>query len=77
MAGLPASQQAALEAAVAARDGIRQARRTYHAALLDAVTAGVSLLELAQAIGTQPRYVANAIQAHVEGDCGCQPGGPL
>lgn len=60
-----------LNAAKLARRALRSAREDYHLALVTAREAGATDAELAEVIGTEPRYIANAIRAHRAGECGC------
>lgn len=56
---------------VVARDNLRAAGRGYHLALVTAAGRGVSVSDLAAALGTSPHYVANTLHNHREGRCGC------
>jgi hypothetical protein len=66
------SNRAALDGAVSARKALQAHRRNYHLALLIARNAGWSDEELADALGTSPLYVGNAIRRHRAGECGCE-----
>lgn len=55
----------------AARERLRDARREYHSELVAAALAGLGSKTIAAALGTDPRYVTNAIRRHADGTCGC------
>jgi hypothetical protein len=55
----------------AARERLRDSRREYHSELVAAARAGLDSEAIAAALGTDPRYVTNAIRRHVGGTCGC------
>jgi uncharacterized membrane protein len=65
------SPLAALERARQARTELRQARQTYHAALVAARSAGASDIQIAHALEIRTHHVANTIRNHVQRRCAC------